>query len=56
VYVEDLEAHFERARLAGADIVEGPKDTDFGFREYHARDLEGHPWTFGTYLPAAGRQ
>ncbi|MFO0983715.1 MAG: VOC family protein [Planctomycetota bacterium] len=53
VYVDDVDAHFERARAAGADIASPPRPTDFGAREYHARDLEGHPWTFGTYLPAA---
>ena len=56
VYVDDLDAHFERARLAGAEITSAPADTDFGSREYHARDLEGHHWTFGTYLPDAGRE
>jgi uncharacterized glyoxalase superfamily protein PhnB len=55
VYVDDLDAHFERARSAGAQITSPPEDTDFGAREYHVRDLEGHPWTFGTYLPAADR-
>lgn len=53
VYVEDLDAHFERARAAGAQIVSPPQETDFGSREYHARDFEDHPWTFGTFLPAA---
>ena len=55
VYVDDLDAHFERARSAGAEITSPPKATDFGSREYHARDLEGHPWTFGTYLPDVDR-
>ena len=55
VYVDDLDAHFERARSVGAEITSPPKDTDFGAREYHARDLEGHLWTFGTYLPDADR-
>ena len=55
VYVEDLDAHYERARLAGAQIVSPPKDTDFGSREYHVRDVEGHLWTFGTFLPTAGQ-
>ena len=55
VYVDDLDAHFERACAAGAEITSPPKDTDFGFREYHVRDLEGHGWTFGTYLPDADR-
>jgi uncharacterized glyoxalase superfamily protein PhnB len=53
VCIPDLDEHFERARLAGADITTPPQDTDFGSREYHARDLEGHSWTFGTYLPTA---
>jgi uncharacterized glyoxalase superfamily protein PhnB len=56
VYVRDVDAHFERARLAGAEIESLPKDTDFGSREYFVRDVEGHPWTFGTYLPAPGRE
>jgi uncharacterized glyoxalase superfamily protein PhnB len=54
VFVDDLDAHFERAQAAGAQIISPLKDTDFGFREYHSRDLEGHHWTFGTYLPDAG--
>ena len=53
VYVDDLDAHFERAQAAGAEIVSPLRDTDFGSREYHVRDLEGHLWTFGTYLPNA---
>jgi uncharacterized glyoxalase superfamily protein PhnB len=55
VYVEGLDEHYERARLAGAQIVSPPGDTDFGSREYHARDVEGHLWTFGTFLPTAGQ-
>ena len=51
VYVEDPDGHFERARSSGAPITSPPKETDFGTREYHVRDLEGHPWTFGTYRP-----
>ena len=55
VYVDDLEAHFERARQAGVDLAGPPRETEFGWREYHARDLEGHLWTFGTHLPTADR-
>jgi uncharacterized glyoxalase superfamily protein PhnB len=51
VYVPDVDEHFERARLAGAEITTPPQDTDFGSREYHVLDLEGHIWTFGSYLP-----
>ena len=51
VYVPDVDQHFERARSAGAEITTPPQDTDFGAREYHVRDPEGHMWTFGNYLP-----
>src|SRR5436190_9092660 len=53
VYVEDVDAHFARAQSEGAEITSPPTDTDFGAREYHVRDLEGHDWTFGNYLPEA---
>ena len=51
VYVADADAHYERAKAAGAEIVYEPGDTDYGSREYSARDLEGHLWSFGTYRP-----
>jgi uncharacterized glyoxalase superfamily protein PhnB len=53
VCVEDVDAHYARARAAGATITSPPEDTDFGSRDYHCSDLEGHPWTFGTYRPDA---
>jgi uncharacterized glyoxalase superfamily protein PhnB len=49
--VEDLEAHHERARDAGAKVTRKPENTDYGSREYSARDLEGLHWHFGTYVP-----
>jgi len=51
VGVDDVDAHHERARAAGAQVLAPPADTDFGAREYHARDPEGHLWTFGTHRP-----
>ena len=51
VHVPGINEHFEKARLAGVEITGPPHDTDFGSREYHGRDPEGHMWTFGTYLP-----
>lgn len=50
--VEDPDAHCERAKAGGAQIVWGPADTDYGARMYSARDLEGHIWSFGTYWPS----
>jgi uncharacterized glyoxalase superfamily protein PhnB len=54
VYVDDLDAHYEQARTAGARIDSPPVDQPYGQREYGARDLEGHRWWFGT--PTAGRR
>ena len=49
--VEDIDAHYARARAAGAEIVRELADTGYGSREYSARDLDGHLWSFGTYRP-----
>lgn len=54
VIVDDPDAHFERAREAGAEIVTELTDQDYGSRDYTARDPEGHLWHFGTYRPTAG--
>ncbi len=43
-----------RAAAAGANITKAPYDTDYGSHEFRALDLEGHPWSFGTYKPEIG--
>ena len=53
MYVPDIDAHYARAKAAGAEIVYELRDTDYGSREYGARDLEGNLWSFGTYQPGA---
>jgi uncharacterized glyoxalase superfamily protein PhnB len=47
----DIDAHCERARAVGAEIVMEPTDQDYGSRDYAARDPEGNLWNFGTYRP-----
>jgi uncharacterized glyoxalase superfamily protein PhnB len=51
VVVADPDAHYERAKAAGAEIVEELHDEDYGSRGYTARDPEGNVWVFGTYDP-----
>jgi len=51
--VSDPDAHYERAKKAGAEIVRQLADQPYGSREYGARDLEGNAWSFGTYDPYA---
>jgi uncharacterized glyoxalase superfamily protein PhnB len=46
VRVDDLGAHCERARAAGARILAEPMDMPFGERQYTAEDLAHHQWTF----------
>ncbi|MBP8235155.1 VOC family protein [Rhizorhabdus sp.] len=41
-----LDTHCERAREAGARIVQLPEDQIHGDRTYRALDPEGHLWTF----------
>ncbi len=44
---EGIDRHCERAKKAGAVIVQDPSDQFYGDRTYRARDPEGHVWTFG---------
>jgi uncharacterized glyoxalase superfamily protein PhnB len=53
--VADADAHYARAKAAGAAIVLEIEDDDFGGRTYTCRDPEGHIWTFGTYDPWQGK-
>ena len=50
VYVDDVDAHFERAKKAGARILEEPKDQFYGDRRYGAVDPEGHQWYFAQHV------
>ena len=50
VYVDDADAHCERARAEGAEITNEPKDVDYGDRRYDAKDPEGHWWFFAHPL------
>jgi uncharacterized glyoxalase superfamily protein PhnB len=45
VYIDDVDAHFERAKAAGATILSPVEATPVGKR-YRAEDLEGHRWMF----------
>ena len=51
VIVDDVAAHAERARKAGAEILIEPAEEDYGGSSYTVRDLEGYIWSFGSYDP-----
>lgn len=46
VFVEDVDAHYRRAKSEGAKIVEDLNETCYGERQYGVEDLGGHHWLF----------
>ena len=44
--VDDVDAHYQRARAAGAVVINEPVNQDYGYRTYRAIDPEGHRWYF----------
>ena len=55
VAVPGLDAHWRRARAAGARIELAPQRDGLGGSFYTCRDLEGHLWSFGTQDHRAAR-
>ncbi len=53
IAVDDADAAYERARAAGARILEQPTDRGYGSREFICADPEGVVWCLGTYWPKA---
>jgi uncharacterized glyoxalase superfamily protein PhnB len=51
VIVDDADAHYARAKAAGAEILVELRTQDYGGRDYTCRDPERHVWAFGTYDP-----
>jgi uncharacterized glyoxalase superfamily protein PhnB len=54
VVTADPDGLYGRAVAAGAEIVDALHETDYGSRDFAARDPEGNRWSFGTY-PGAPR-
>jgi uncharacterized glyoxalase superfamily protein PhnB len=48
LFVDDVDAHLQRARAAGAKILMEPADMHWGDRLYCAEDHEGQFWMFAT--------
>jgi uncharacterized glyoxalase superfamily protein PhnB len=51
VIVADCKAHYERARAAGAVVVNEYSEKEYGGAGYSCHDPEGHLWYFGSYDP-----
>ena len=50
VRVEDVDAHYERARRSGIKILRPPADYPYGERQYNAEDFAGHHWCFSQSI------
>jgi len=49
VFVDDVDAHFAKAKSEGAKIVEELHETEYGERQYGVEDLAGHHWLFSRH-------
>jgi uncharacterized glyoxalase superfamily protein PhnB len=49
VFVDDVEAHYQKAKAAGAKIVEELNETPYGEFQYGVEDLDGHHWLFARH-------
>jgi uncharacterized glyoxalase superfamily protein PhnB len=49
VFVEDVEAHYQRSKASGAKIVEELHETEYGEYQYGVEDLDGHHWLFSRH-------
>jgi uncharacterized glyoxalase superfamily protein PhnB len=50
VYVPDVDAHYQRAKAAGAHILRELADQFYGDRTYGVQDPEGHQWSFAQHV------
>lgn len=53
---EDVDAHCERVRQAGGEIVAEPETQFYGDRTYRCRDPEGHMWTVAQMVREVSRE
>ena len=53
---ENVDAHCERARGAGAVIIAEPETQFYGDRSYRCRDPEGHIWTVAQTVETVSRE
>lgn len=49
VFVEDVDAHYQRTKSADARIGEDLHETIYGERQYGVEDFAGHHWLFSSH-------
>lgn len=53
---DDIDAHYVRARAAGAEIHAEPATQFYGDRTYRCRDPEGHIWNVSQTVEVVSRE
>ena len=53
IFVDGIDAHYARAKAAGATIAYELENKDYGDRGYGALDPEGHLWWFAERIDQA---
>ena len=54
IFVEDVNALFEKASAAGAKVCEAPHETEYGEYQCGFEDLDGHHWLFSRHARDVG--
>lgn len=54
--VKGADAAYERAKAAGAEVVQELHDPGYGGKAFAVRDPEGHVWWVGSYDPWAEQE
>lgn len=49
--VEEIDAHYQKAKEGKAEIVLPLKEEEYGGKSYTCKDPEGYLWNFGNYNP-----
>lgn len=50
IRVNNIDAHFEYAKLSGARIINQPTDYPYAERQYSEEDIGGYRWTFSQTI------
>jgi hypothetical protein len=56
VRVDNVDAHYERAKQRGARLLREPEDYPYGERQYSVEDFAGHRWKFYQTIADVSRQ
>lgn len=49
VFLVEVDAQYEKVKVAGAKIVEELHETEYGERQFGVEDLDGHHWLFAKH-------